>query len=439
MIINPDKTKIILIGNSTFRNWDGTDKVSVEKDILNVKQNIESLKNIFLDKTIFGIPNDGKHLITITDEPAQEILLRVKHETQTERDQFERLIFYYAGHGIPGDDGKLFFASKDTIRSDYEITSVDSSRLFSYLNRFGVNELIVILDCCYAAQSKENLGDADSLIEKCLPEEKNAQEIQENGTYYLFASGKDNVAKFNPTEPETPTYFTMALLKSISEGTEAGVAFIEIGKLFQNLQLQILQLKKDTKTDIPNPRPILVGDANGFLFCKNIKFENQEDKDWAEILKDPTLKKLEAFEEKYPNTRFEAAKDDLRNRLIEGIEAIKNMKEPKDLRLANKIKSEYKDIPMFRDAANKFMRDLAAKAISDENEIEREVLSSRRATDATPDHPLKQTSGSSRPAAEAANEIPGLKSDTGTENKINRQQGDAVFTEIARTRVDGIQ
>ena len=59
------------------------------------------------------------------------------------------------------------------------------------------------------------------------------------------------------------------------------------------------------------------------------------------------------------------------------------MKEPKDLRLANKIKSEYKDIPMFRDAANKFMRELAAKAINDENEIEREVLSSRRATDFT--------------------------------------------------------
>ena len=135
------KTKVILVGNSIFPNWGGE-----KKDIPNVEQNIGLLKNVFTDPNYFGIPDDPKHLVEIINASAQEILLTVKHETKSflEKDLFDRLIFYYSGHGIPGEDSILFFASKDTIRSDYELTSVNSHRLFSYLEAFGAKELIVI-------------------------------------------------------------------------------------------------------------------------------------------------------------------------------------------------------------------------------------------------------------------------------------------------------
>ena len=194
--MNPDRTKVILVGNSVFPNWGREDK-----SIQNADQNIERLQKIFFDNAFFGIPNDSKHLIPILNKTSQEILLEVKHATKSypEKDQFERLIFYYCGHGIPGEDKKLFFAARDTIRADYELTSVDSQRLFSYLREFGAREVIVILDCCYAAQTRENQGDSDSLIEQCLPKENaDPGDPEANGIYYLFAAGKDNVAKFNP-------------------------------------------------------------------------------------------------------------------------------------------------------------------------------------------------------------------------------------------------
>ena len=54
--------------------------------------------------------------IEIKDESSQEVLLRVKHETKssTQKEDFEKLIFYYSGHGIPGEDGKLFFATRES-------------------------------------------------------------------------------------------------------------------------------------------------------------------------------------------------------------------------------------------------------------------------------------------------------------------------------------
>ncbi|HEY1870457.1 MAG TPA: caspase family protein, partial [Chitinophagaceae bacterium] len=293
--MNSDKTKVILVGNSKFPRWGDE-----SKDIPNVEQNLERLRKIFFDNSYFGIPNDDKHFTEIINENSQDVLLKVKHETKSfeDKDQFERLIFYYSGHGIPGEDRKLFFATNDTVRRDYEITSVDSNRLFSYLKGFGAKELIVILDCCYAAQTKENQGDADSLIENSLPKE--SQEIIENGAYYLFAAGKDNVAKFNPRQPNNPTYFTTALLSSIALGTEPGKEYVKIGELYTMLCKEINNLKKtENNPGIPDPRPVLEGEVSGFLFCKNKNFQNEEDLMWLDILKDPNLKKISTFEDEY--------------------------------------------------------------------------------------------------------------------------------------------
>jgi hypothetical protein len=373
------KTKVILVGNSTFPKWGGE-----TKDIPNVEENIDSLKKIFIDKNYFGIPDAQTHLVEIKDATSQEILLRVKHETKSfaGKDQFERLIFYYSGHGIPGEDRKLFFASKDTVRRDYEITSVDSTRLFSYLEGFGAKELIVILDCCYAAQSKENLGDADTLITNSLPEDKLELKETENGAYYLFAAGKDNVAKFNPREPKQPTYFTEALLSSIHTGTEPGQDFITIGELYDQLRKQIAELRRNKNPDIPDPRPVLHGEVSGFLFCKNIKFEDQEEKDWQELKKDPTPEKADGFIDRYHGNRhkskryYEAIKlkvelIDIYDRLTEvtGKNEVTGKTGKKDVKGAQKIIDDFPNYPTIKDLASEFIRNQRAAEPERKSEI----------------------------------------------------------------------
>ena len=389
--MNVQKTKVILVGNSMFPAW-GAEK----KDIPNVEQNMELLKKVFTDPNYFGIPDDPKHIVEIKNGSSQEILLTVKHETKSflEKDLFDRLIFYYSGHGIPGEDSMLFFASKDTVRSDYEITSVNSHRLFSYLEAFGAKELIVILDCCYAAQSKENQGDADSLILKSLPEDKMDLEGSENGIYYLFAAGKDNVAKFNPQEPKKPTYFTEALLSSIGRGTEPGHDFITIGEIYIQLRKEIADLKKMTQADIPDPRPVLQGNVSGFLFCKNIKFKNQEDTDWSDLRKDPSRQKWLQFKKKYPETRFEKDMNELISRMIKGEKALKMLEEKKDIDLAIEIKSDYKDIPYIMKEADRFINDLAAKPIQDEKEMESAIYNDNSLTKDFSNASLMESAGS---------------------------------------------
>lgn len=398
--MDAQKTKVILVGNLTFPKW-GAEK----KDIPNAEQNLELLRKYFVDPNYFGIPDDPQHLVEIKDEFSQEILMRVKHETKSfpDKDAFERLIFYYCGHGIPGEDAKLYFASRDTVRTDYEISSVDARRLYSYLKGFCARELIVILDCCYAAQSIENLGDADSLILKSLPEEKAVLDKNENGIYFLFAADKDNVAKYNPAEPKRPTYFTEALINSVGKGTAPGRDLITIGEIYQQVCEEIAQLKKSMDPDIPDPRSVLQGDVGGFIFCKNIKFKNSEDLDWTDLRSDPSWPKWNEFRKKYPVSRFEKELYELLSRMKKGETALKILlKEKKEIDLAIDIMNNFEDIPYITKAAKKFMDDQAARPFEESIGQVTGAADIPFARNAPSDTPITQDVANSAPGPSAA-------------------------------------
>ena len=75
---------------------------------------------------------------------------------------------------------------------------------------------------------------------------------------------------------------------------------------------------------------MLEGDVNGIYFCRNTKFETKEDKDWAELLKDPTFEGLENFQTEYLATRYEVEINALQGKLIEGWDEIKKANEKND-------------------------------------------------------------------------------------------------------------
>jgi hypothetical protein len=291
--MDPHKTKILLVANSKYPNWGD----SQNKNIENALVNIEKLESIIKDDEYFGI-KDESQLISILNKSSQDILLRIRKETEKcdDRNKFERLIFYYCGHGIPGEDGVLFFASNDTIRDDYELTAVNSKILYKFLRKFGAKELIVIIDCCYAAQSAGNAGDEATLIEKCLP--------------------KDNVAKFNPKEITSPTYFTEALIEAIKSGTDPAQPFLRVEELLKNLNEEIQKLKRNKNNDIPLPYPIREGLTDNFEFCRNKKVQNEEDIDWEKTKSNLSLYELNKFTDKYPDGNYTYDAYDLKTKII---------------------------------------------------------------------------------------------------------------------------
>ena len=62
----------------------------------------------------------------------------------------DTLLFYYSGHGIPDDDGEIFFASSDIDPDAPYRKGFSFSDLTKMIQRSVSIRIVTILDCCYS-------------------------------------------------------------------------------------------------------------------------------------------------------------------------------------------------------------------------------------------------------------------------------------------------
>lgn len=60
------------------------------------------------------------------------------------------LIFYFAGHGVRDDDGRIIFTSSDTRLDRLDRTGLEMGRLRQMLSGFRGKRLILLADCCHS-------------------------------------------------------------------------------------------------------------------------------------------------------------------------------------------------------------------------------------------------------------------------------------------------
>src|SRR6185437_4378902 len=70
------------------------------------------------------------------------------------------LMFYFVGHGVLNERGELILAFAQTESDQPGYTGVPYEWIAEILRRSRAKTKIVILDCCYAGQAIEALGDS---------------------------------------------------------------------------------------------------------------------------------------------------------------------------------------------------------------------------------------------------------------------------------------
>lgn len=68
-----------------------------------------------------------------------------------DRQRGETAMFYFAGHGVKGEDGQLYFPFKDSKTRLLDGTAMSSDFLRRQLNRSSSKQQIIVLDCCFGA------------------------------------------------------------------------------------------------------------------------------------------------------------------------------------------------------------------------------------------------------------------------------------------------
>ncbi|MEO6547941.1 MAG: caspase family protein [Ferruginibacter sp.] len=278
MILNHDKTHVLMITNGRFPRWS-------DKDIPNVDANAEKLEAAFTD--IVGIPKDNIH--KLADKDSQSILVELQKIGKKCSGKDSTFIVYYAGHGVPVASSGLYWATADTELDDRELilaTAISTAAIRDRLER-GCNaeRKILIADCCYAADFLQgSQGNLPGFIEKNSPEIK--------GTFFMFSSNSGSESTYPVDRTESPTYFTDALILSLQEGVEPEEEYCTVGKIFSKIVENIARLKIKYNAAIPEPDKRINGNAEDYPLYKNPKYQDNSETELRIILGNPNRDKI---------------------------------------------------------------------------------------------------------------------------------------------------
>jgi Caspase domain len=244
---NIENTVAILIGTGRYAK---NDFMPIDP----VKGNLKDLKNILLDKDIFGLPEDN--IFVLEDKTNVEIVEALK-EVLNEAN-LKTVFLYYSGHGQRTSKERLYLTAYNSVK-DFDLieySGIEFSKLKHIIeNCPGKPNSIVIIDACYsgiAAQNDSTLTDEERTI---------------NGAYIITSSSNKEQSFFDPNGKHT--FFTDELIDILSNGSEKSDMLFSINDIYDNLQRRL----RSKNLSQPQRRDNL--DTENFYLAKNKKYNKE--------------------------------------------------------------------------------------------------------------------------------------------------------------------
>ncbi|MFG2224544.1 hypothetical protein [Streptomyces sp. NPDC048644] len=129
------------------------------------------------------------------------------------------LLFFYAGHGLLGEDKRLCLALPGSVDDGpvVERTSLPVAAVFQAMRQVRAEHKVAVLDCCFAGRALDAAGAAD--------------------IHLLTAAGRTKKA-LTP-EGHEHTGFTAALLRLAADGIPDGPDHLDLGTLYRHLAVTL--------------------------------------------------------------------------------------------------------------------------------------------------------------------------------------------------------
>ena len=164
-----------------------------------------------------------------------------------------KLIFYYAGHGMPNEtDKSAYLLPIDGFSSDFE-TAIKLDDLYNRLNASPTQSITVFLDACFSGSVRDNGMLANARGVKIVPK---VNEMKGNMIVFSAATGDETAYPYKEKQHGLFTYF---LLKKLQE-TKGNVDYQTLSNyIIQNVKQQSVVVNQksqtpqvNTSTDIQN-------------------------------------------------------------------------------------------------------------------------------------------------------------------------------------------
>ncbi|MGW0891791.1 caspase family protein [Saccharopolyspora sp. NPDC002578] len=240
------QSRIALIGSTHF-----PDDHQLH-DLPAVANNLQSLRDIFVDPTFLGIPAQNCQSLydPVTAQEVDEWLVPLAQEAD------DVLLVYYAGHGVLGEDDELYLTVRDSAQEHIYRSGVPLAWVKNAILNSPAKSRILILDCCFSGNAFSRMGASASAA---------LRQVDIEGTHVLTATGPGYTAKTPDDQPLTA--FTGQLVELLNSGIASGPQYLSIGYLFPFLEGNLVSL------GLPRPHQQTKGTASHLGIARNMAFD----------------------------------------------------------------------------------------------------------------------------------------------------------------------
>ncbi len=252
-LLNPNKTRAILIGTTEFVDFNNIDAV---------ENNLTEFAKVLADEKIFGLLPEN-NIVIIKNQTNEDVELKLIEYTENARkENIETLIVYFAGHGFRNREGKYFLATKNS-RKKLIRTSGNSAIAYDTVKRIikssKIPQTIIFIDACYSGSVAQ--GNDKQIFKKYIAE----------GTYTITSSDSTELSYFDSDAKHT--IFTGELLNILKNGLQS----------IEKEKVSLTDLYKELRTSIKEKKPAMSPQqlaskeiiGEDFLFFKNTNYDKK--------------------------------------------------------------------------------------------------------------------------------------------------------------------
>ena len=204
-------TYVVIIANENYRR----------EEVVPYALNDGNIFRLYCQKTL-GIPE--KNINYLPDATYNDIRYGVNwiEKITAANNGDAKIIFYYAGHGVPNDDQSTsYLLPTDGYGSDVQ-TGYDQKELYKMLEKANATQIIVLLDACFSG-TKRNGGMLVSSRGVAIKAKQN--EPLHNMVVISAAQGNETAYPFKKQKHGMFTYYILKKLQESKGNTNLGDLF----------------------------------------------------------------------------------------------------------------------------------------------------------------------------------------------------------------------
>jgi hypothetical protein len=226
-----DKTFAVIIANENYQK-----EVKVQYAAIDGKVFKE-----YCEKTL-GIPSKNIHFAQDASFGNMRSEIKWISDVASAYAGQAKIIFYYAGHGMPNEaDKSAYLLPVDGFSSDYE-TAIKLDDLYERLTANPVQNITVFLDACFSGSTRDNGMLANARSVRIKPAEN---EMKGNMIVFSAASGDETAYPYKEKQHGLFTYFLLKKLKETRGNVDYQTLFNYIS---ENVKQQSIVVNQKSQT-----------------------------------------------------------------------------------------------------------------------------------------------------------------------------------------------